>query len=146
MEERFREAEVSAVAYSPTKDAPEDVVPVGVAGQDAVGDGQREGADVVADDAEGNVCFLLLGSFGFSGEGGGVGFSGEFRKFVEKGPEDIGVVVRDGFGEVGEATRALHDRGHALEAHARVHVLGGERCEGAVLACVELDEDEVPNF
>ena len=42
--------------------------------------------------------------------------------------------------------RVLDDAGDALEAHAGIHVLGGQRREGAVRVGVELDEDEVPDL
>ena len=61
VEERLVEAEGAAVADGAAEDAAQDVVAVGVAGLDAVGDGEAQRADVVGDDAEGDVDLLLLG-------------------------------------------------------------------------------------
>ena len=55
VEKRFVEAERAAVAHGAAQDAAQDVVAVVVAGLDAVGDGEAQGADVVGDDAEGDV-------------------------------------------------------------------------------------------
>ena len=54
------EAERAAVADGAAQDAAQDVVAVGVAGLDAVGDGEAQRADVVGDDAEGDVEFILF--------------------------------------------------------------------------------------
>src|SRR5471030_825793 len=55
VEERFVEAERAAVTHRATQDAAQNVVAVGVAGLDAVGNRKTQRADVVGDDAEGNV-------------------------------------------------------------------------------------------
>src|ERR1035437_6820854 len=66
---------------------------------------------------------------------------------VEDWAEDVGLVVRNLCGgEIFETFRALDDAGDALEAHAGVHMLRGQRREGAIGVRVELDEDEVPDF
>ena len=59
VEERLVEAERAAVANGAAQDAAQDVVAVGVAGLDAVGNGEAQRADVVGDDAEGDVRRLL---------------------------------------------------------------------------------------
>ena len=64
VEERLVETERAAVAHGAAQDAAQDVVAVGVAGLDAVGDGEAQRADVIGDDAEGDVDFLLLGRRG----------------------------------------------------------------------------------
>ena len=69
VEERFVEAEGAAVAHGAAQDAAQDVVAVVVAGLDAVGDGEAQRADVVGDDAEGDVDFFLLGVAGAAGFG-----------------------------------------------------------------------------
>jgi hypothetical protein len=56
---------------------------------------------------------------------------------VEKGGEDVGVVVR---------ADILEDRDKTFEAHAGVDVLVGEGSEGGVGFAVELHEDVVPNL
>ena len=102
---------------------------------------------MVREDAEGDVSLLLLGeSHVRRRDGAGVGLAGERGQFVEGRLEDVGVVVRRLRGEVGEALARGVDAGDALEAHAGVHVLGGERRESAVGVGVELDEDVVPDL
>ena len=66
---------------------------------------------------------------------------------VENRTENVGLVIRDfGVGEILETFGALNDGGDALEAHAGVHVPGGQRRKGAVGIRIELDENEVPDF
>ncbi len=153
VEERLGEAERAAVFHGAAEDAAEDVVAVAVAGLDAVGDGEAERADVVGDDAEGDVDFLLLGHGHHVallirfGQRAGVVFAAQFFDFIEDGLEDVGVVVGDfGVLEVGEILRAVDDGDDALEAHAGVHVLRGQRDERAVGVGVVLNEDVVPDF
>ena len=61
VEEGFVESQGAAIAHGAAQDAAQDVVAVRVARLDAVGDGEAERADVVGDDAEGDVDLLLLG-------------------------------------------------------------------------------------
>jgi hypothetical protein len=56
------EAERASVAHGAAQDAAQNVVAVVVAGLDAVGNRKRKRADVVGDDAEGDVELDLLGS------------------------------------------------------------------------------------
>ena len=148
MEEAVLQAERASVADRAAQDAAKDVVAVGVAGLDAVGDGERKRADVVGDDAEGHVVLLLLrvADRAGGGQGGAVFLAGEFFEAAEERGEDVALVVGDHAGEVLEVLRALHDAGDAFEAHARVDVAGRERAEGAVRVGVELDEDQVPDL
>ena len=148
MEEAVLQAERAAVADGATQDAAEDVVAIGVAGLDAVGDREREGADVVGDDAEGHVVLLLrrVADRAGGGQGGAVFLAREFLEAAEERGEDVALVVGDHAGEVLEVLRALHDAGDAFEAHARVDVAGRERAEGAVGVGVELDEHQVPDL
>ena len=81
-----------------------------------------------------------------SGQGGAVSLAAHLFDLVEDGAEDVGFVVGDVAGEIGEVLRVLHDAGDALEAHAGIDVLGGQGGEGAVGVGVELDEDQVPDF
>ena len=148
MEEAVLQAERAAVADRAAQDAAEDVVTVGVAGLDAVGDRKGERTDVVGDDAEGHVVLLLLrvADRAGGGQGGAVFLAREFLEAAEERGEDVALVVGDHAREVLEILRALHDAGDAFEAHARVDVAGRERAEGAVGVGVELDEDQVPDF
>ncbi len=149
VEEGFVQAERAAVADGAAQDAAKDIIAVGVAGLDAIGDGEREGADVVGDDAEGDIGFFLLGVAGGAADGEcrAVGAAAEFFDFVEDRAEDVGLVVRNArVGEIGEVFCALDDRGDAFEAHAGIDMARGEGGERAVGVRVELDEDEVPNL
>ena len=106
------EAEGAAVADGAAQDAAEHIVPVGIAGLNAVTDGKGERADVVGDDTEGDIVFFLFGvSSGTADrQRGSVGLAAEFFEFVEDRAEDVGIVVRDaGVGEIGEIFCALDD-------------------------------------
>ena len=59
VKEGGREAERSAVADGTAQDAAEHVVALSVARLDPVGDGEAEGAQMIGDDAEGDVILLL---------------------------------------------------------------------------------------
>ena len=150
VEERLVKAERAAVAHGAAEDAAQDVVAVGVAGLDAVGDGEAERADVVGDDAEGDVDLLLLGVAGAAGASGSVRavfLAAQLFDLVEDRAEDVGFVVGDL--RVAKSVKSFVPwmmRGDALEAHAGIDVLGGQRREGAVRVGVELDEDEVPDL
>ena len=148
MEEAVLQAERAAVADGAAQDAAEDVVTVGIAGLDPVGDREGERTDVVGDDAESHVVLLLRRVADRAGgrQGGAVFLAGELLEAPEERGEDIALVVGDHAGEVLEVLGALHDAGDALEAHARVDVAGRKRAEGAVRVGVELDEDQVPDF
>ena len=61
---RFVEAERAAIAHGAAKNSAQDVVAVVIAGLDAVGDGERKRADVVGDDAEGDVDGFCRGRTG----------------------------------------------------------------------------------
>ena len=58
IKERLLEAEVRSIAHGTAQDAAQNVVPVFVAGLDAVGDGEAQGADMVGDDAESDVSLI----------------------------------------------------------------------------------------
>src|SRR5690606_37997012 len=91
------EAEDAPEAHGAAQDVADDVVPSAVAGLDAVGDGEADGAEMVADDAEGDVDELLFGeavAASVLGHGGGVGLAAQFRQLREDGGENVGVVVR----------------------------------------------------
>ena len=59
------------------------------------------------------------------------------RRGLDQLHEQVDVVVR---------VHALHDGGHALEAHAGVHRWLGERGHRAVGRALELHEDEIPDL
>ena len=143
-------AELAAVAHRAAQDPAQHVVAAIVAGQDAVGNRERERAQVIGDDAESDGRFQLIGKQRAVRAGLridiGVDLAAEFFQLAEQRLENIGGVVARFVGKIGEALGALDDRAGALEAHAGVHMLGGQLTERAIGLGVVLDEDEVPDF
>ena len=85
VEERLALAEERvAVAHCAAQDAADDVAGFLIARELSVGDGESDGADMVSDDAHGDVGVLALTVF----------VSGQFADLGEHGLEDVGVVVR----------------------------------------------------
>ena len=109
------------------KDAADHVAGLHVGRQLAVGDGEGDGADVVGADAHGHFHFLALVIL----------VAGEFLQLADQAAEHVGVVV---------GGLALEHHAQALEAHAGVDVLGGQRLEVAVGLAVVLHEHEVPDL
>ncbi len=98
MKEGFGKAEGAPVANAPSQDPTQDVIAVAVAGKNTVRNGEAKGSQVISDDAESNVDFLLLvGRFAVCGEGGSVGFSRELAEFGKDGGKDVGIVIGYGF-------------------------------------------------
>ena len=94
-----------------------------------------------------SILFLLaFASRARARQRGTVFFPAQLFDGVKNRAENIRLVIRDGRAEVGEIFCALEDAGHALETHAGVHVLGGQRRKRAVGIRVELDENEVPDL
>src|SRR6266542_2376249 len=98
---------------------------------------------MIGDDAEGDID-LFLGSASILlalpgmlprslrvlGQSRFVFLATELFQLVKDWAKNIGLVIRDGTGKVGEIFCALNDRGHALEAHPRIDVplgMGFER-------------------
>ena len=98
-----------------------------VAGQDAVRDQERHGAEVVGHHAHRDVVRGVLS----------VRFPGAAGHRFEKRREKVGLVV-------GEPP--LHDGGHALEAHPGVDTGCGEGIERSLAVPVVLHEHEVPDL
>ena len=148
VEKRFLETERAPVADGAAQNAAQNVVAVAVAGSDAVGNGKRKRANVVGNDAEGNVDFFLfvcaLRSRG--GKRGRVFFAGKFFDFAENRRKDVRFVIGNDAGEISEIFRALNNARGALEAHSGVDVLGGKRRKRAVRIRVKFHEHEVPDF
>ena len=69
-----------------------------------------------------------------------------FSSLVEDRAENVGLVVRDRAGEIGEIFCALDDRGDALETHSGIDVTLRQWRERAVRVRVELDENQIPNL
>ena len=60
MKEGFGKAKGAPVAYSSAQNPAQDVIAVAVSGEYPVGDGEAKGPQVIPDDPEGDVDFLLL--------------------------------------------------------------------------------------
>ncbi len=128
VEERGAGAQLVAVADGAAGDAAQHVAAAFVAGDDAVGDGERAGADVVGDDLQrGAVGVEAFATRSSDSRTGG-------RQQVL---EQVDLVV---------AVLALQHRGDALQAHAGVHRRLGQRVHHAVFGAVELHEDVVPDL
>mmetsp|Transcript_28948 Transcript_28948/g.69138 ORF Transcript_28948/g.69138 Transcript_28948/m.69138 type:complete len:579 (+) Transcript_28948:995-2731(+) len=123
--EEFGDPENAALHDDAPEKAPDHVAAADVGRKHAVGDEVHSGAAVVADDLEGG----LLGLGGFA-----VVDAGEPRGLRHDGEYEVRLVVVRG---------SLEDLRHALEAHARVDVLVGERRRRSVLRPVELHENHV---
>ena len=98
---------------------------------------------------EGETPSPTTGTVALPGGGGSVlvyFLPAQFLQFVEDRAEDIGLVVRDDAGEIGEIFCALDHRGDALQAHAGIDVPLRQWRERSVRVRVELDENEVPNL
>ena len=127
VEEGLVHAEELAVARGAAQQAAQDVAAALVGGQHAVADEEGCGADVVGDDAQGDVVPVALA----------VVRTGELRDLVRD--------VHDGV-DIEEAVHALADAGEALQSHAGVDVLLGQLGVVAVAVGVELGEDVVPDL
>ena len=63
-EKRFGESKGASVFDGAPEDAAQHVIATGISWLNAIGDGEAQGADVVGNDAEGDVDFFLLGIAG----------------------------------------------------------------------------------
>mmetsp|Transcript_6447 Transcript_6447/g.19110 ORF Transcript_6447/g.19110 Transcript_6447/m.19110 type:complete len:1096 (+) Transcript_6447:257-3544(+) len=127
--------DVRPVAHGAAEDAAEHVAAALVGGHGAVRHGEREGPDVVGDDAVRRVHPV---SVVHGPELAGVGARARLLlDGGEDGLEDVSVVV---------GAHVLEHGDEALEAHARVDVLGGQGPQLPRGLAVELDENEVPDL
>lgn len=121
------------VADGAAHDAAQDVATALVARRDAVADEHHGGADVVGDDAQGDVGVL----------GGAVGDAGQLGGLVDDGTRGVDLV---------HVVHALEDHRQALQAEPGVDVLAGQVAEdlevrlGGALAALVLHEHEVPDL
>ncbi|TLD46759.1 MAG: hypothetical protein FAZ92_00935 [Accumulibacter sp.] len=123
MEERRARAELVAVPDGAPDDPPQDVTAPLVAGNDAIGDQERAGADVVGEDAQRGA--VEVGRRRFARGGG------------DEVDEEVDLVV---------AVHVLQDRRCPLEPHAGIDRWLRQRVHDARLVAVELHEDVVPDL
>ena len=126
-QERLVQAEFAAEAVSAADDHAADVVAPQVTGHHAVGNQEGGGTPVVGDHAVGGEVGLALG----------VAVPGEFLRFADQRPKQVGAVV---------GAAALQDIDDAFQPHAGIHMGGGQRFEGFGVEAVVLDENQVPQF
>ena len=67
-------------------------------------------------------CSRVAARLPRSGNVRSVFLAAQFFDLVEDRTENVGLVIRDRSGEIGEIFRALDDRGDALETHAGIDV------------------------
>ncbi|EXI70615.1 MAG: hypothetical protein AW07_03945 [Candidatus Accumulibacter sp. SK-11] len=123
MEERRARAELVTMPDGAADDPPQDVTAPLVAGNDAIGDQERAGADVVGEDAQRRAVDIRRRGFA---RGGG-----------DQVDEEIDLVV---------AVHVLQDGRRPLEPHAGIDRGFRQRVHDAGLVAVELHEDVVPDL
>jgi hypothetical protein len=123
VEEGLGLAELVTVAQRAPDNPPQHVAAPLVAGDDAVGNQEAAGADVIGNDLQRIARQVLRARFACRGG--------------DEVLEEIDFVVR---------VHVLQYRREALEPHARVDAGLGQRRQRARLVAVELHEDEVPDL
>ena len=126
-EERRLEAEARAVQDGAPDDPAQHVAAALVGGRDAVGRDRAHAAAVVAEHAERAHGIAAVG----------VAPAREALQGLDHVRRLVGLE---------EAAGVLQEHGDALDAAARVDVLRRKRREGAVVAAIELHEDEIPEL
>src|SRR4051795_10441112 len=126
-QERILEAYLAPRPDGTAEDAPQDVRPALVPGQDAVGNQERAAAGVIGNDTQGTIRIVVPA----------VAHSGQIGDVLDDRLVEVGVVNR---------LRPLHDHGQPLEAHTGVDVLPRQWRARAVRKLDELHEDVVPEF
>ena len=119
--------ECIGITHGAAQDSANHIAGLGIGGKLAVGDGEGDCADMVGNHAHSHINLVVLAIF----------LARKFRDFGNHRGEDVGVVV-GGF--------SLESHTEALEAHAGIDYLGGERFERVVGLAVELHKHEVPDF
>ena len=127
VEERLAHAEQTAVTGGAAQQAAQHIAAALVLRDDAVADHKDGGPDVVGDDADGNVLFLILV----------VGDPGDLTDLLHD--------VLDGI-HLEEVIHPLHDAGQTLQAHAGIDILVLQRGVAALAVGIELGEHQIPEF
>ncbi len=70
----------------------------------------------------------------------------QFFELIKDWAKDVGVVIGDRSGEIGEIFCALNDCCDAFETHSGIDVTLRQRHKRAIRIRVELDENEIPNL
>ena len=116
-EKRIVKAEGAPVANRATQNATQNVTASFVRRNDSVGDREAKGTDVIGDNPKGDVDLFMIAFTGSSmfRKSRSVFLAAEFFQLVEDRTKDVGLVVRDCAGELGEVFCALNDCGGALQ-------------------------------
>src|SRR5215470_472702 len=122
IQERLLEPEHLAVTGRTPYDAPQYIAAPGVFGPHPVAQQEHAGTHMVRDDAHGHIV-------GFDAA---VRFFGELFHRRDDGAEQVRIIV---------ALHPLHDRRNALQTHASVDVLLGQRGERAIRGAAVLHKD-----
>ena len=136
----FLVEECIGVSHGTAEDAANDVSGLGVAWQLTVGDGECHGAQVVGDNANGNVYLLLVVhalAIVSLWERVVVFMTRQALNLLYDWREDVGVVV---------GVLSLKQSDETLEAKARVDDVHLQRFQRTVGLAVELHEHDVPYF
>ena len=121
------DAQQPAVAGRAAQQAAQHIAAALVGGQDAVRHHEGAAADVVGDDADGDIGLFVLA----------VGLAGDVLHMVQHALDGV---------HLEQVAHALHHAGQALEAHAGVDVGAGQPLIVALAVRIELAEHQVPDL
>ena len=117
----------AAKARRAAQDHAQHVVAAHVAGQRPIGNEEGRRARMIGNHAIGHDVLFDFG----------IGMARQFLRLVNQRQEQIGLVV---------GIDALQDRHDALEAHAGIDVLGGQRMQFRRAGALVLNEHQIPDF
>ena len=122
-------AQQVAFQHRPTQQLPYDVALLVVAWFDAFVDAERDSSSVVSDSSQWPPVVSIEGIVG----------AHHLTDGLAQGAKAVDFEI---------AADPLHHRGHPLQAHSGINVLGGQRPEvvGRIADPVELREDQVPDL
>ena len=119
-----------AVTHRATQDATQHVAATFVRRRRAIGERHREAANVIGDDAVGDIDVIIELSAVWPR-------AGTRANRFENGRPQVGVVVR---------ALVLNHRDKAFETHAGIDVLRRQRLQRTIGLAVELDENVIPDL
>ena len=122
------DAQLLAGNHGPPEQTPDDIAPTHVGWQGTVTDGKGDCPDVVGDDLELDIVFLIYAVLLCSAELFGL---------LDQRHEEVGFKV--GWG-------VFKDGNHPFEPHPGINVLVRQRLVSILRGVVELTEDDVPDF
>ena len=121
------DAQHTTVAGGAAQQAAHNVAATLVGGQNAVGCHKHGGADVVGDDADGDIVLVVLAVF----------FAGDALNMVQNGGDGV---------HLKQVAYALHNARQTLQTHTGVDVGLGKQLIVTLAVGVELAEHEVPDL